>query len=322
MDQASALMTKFIIAELKKRDPALLPQGIEAPEGLREAHVAGDIKRRILEFAMSRAGPELIVELGQGIKSFAQAPIIHVLKNSRTPSVLLAKWQRLERYGHSKNRSRITEDTDSGVLIERYAVGGPPPVMVENLMICGFLIALLELCGCIEVQCRMGRGKKHLYSKNQVHGLTASMRAKTDEWTLRWSGFDDTAFDPAAVNTRRLPRLLDADTASASPVIDTACRYVSEDLGRTRRIAELASKTGTSVRSLQREFSDAGFSFSRLVRAARIEEAGHLLAQTELSATEIGYCCGFADAAHFSRDFSAATGMSPSAYREFAAAPG
>lgn len=321
MDQASALMTQFIITELRKRDPALLPDGIETPDGLRQAQVAGDIKRHILEHAEARGGPELILELGQGIKGFAQAPIIQALKNSRTPNVLFQKWQRLERYGHSKNRAGISETAGNEVHIQRYAVGGPSPVVVENLMICGFLIALLELSGCRDMQCRMGREQVPVYSDGEVLQIPASLRANTDLWSLRWSAFDETVFDPASDNERAIPAVLNAGAGDIPPLISRASELVREDLGRTWKIAELAIAIGASTRTLQRRLTDAGFSFSSLVRASRIEEAGRLLTQSTLSATEIGYCCGFSDAAHFSRDFSAATGMSPSAYRDFAAAP-
>ena len=47
----------------------------------------------------------------------------------------------------------------------------------------------------------------------------------------------------------------------------------------------------------------------------RTEEASRLLKGTELSATEIGYICGFADAAHFTRRFKQRYGCPPSRFR-------
>jgi AraC family transcriptional regulator len=47
----------------------------------------------------------------------------------------------------------------------------------------------------------------------------------------------------------------------------------------------------------------------------RDEEAARLLRDSDLSITETGYVCGFADSAHFSLSFKKRHGASPSAYR-------
>ncbi|MBT3549700.1 MAG: helix-turn-helix transcriptional regulator [Rhodospirillaceae bacterium] len=321
MDEASALMTRFIIGELQSRDPALVPDGINTPDGIRSPRVGGDIKRQILEHAMAHSGPEIIVEIGQGIKNFADAPIIHVLKNSRSPHVLAEKWARLERYGHSKNRCRIIEDASDDFRFQRHATKGPVPTVAENLVICGFMIALLELGGCKGLRCRLGRaGEPNLevYSGGKVLAITKPMLNQTDEWSIQWQKFDNSKFESDQDGLLDFPALLKDELNAVPPVVRNANQLICEDLGRHWLVGDLASELGASARSLQRRFKRAGLSFSTLVRAARIQQAGKLLTGSELSATEIGYCCGFTDSAHFSRDFSAGTGMSPSAYRQYA----
>lgn len=92
-------------------------------------------------------------------------------------------------------------------------------------------------------------------------------------------------------------------------------RVVLTDLGRTWRVAEVAEALETSARSLQRALADAGERCSDVVDRVRNEEAARLLAHGDLSVTEVGYVCGFADSAHFSRSFKRRFGCPPSTYR-------
>jgi AraC-like DNA-binding protein len=77
----------------------------------------------------------------------------------------------------------------------------------------------------------------------------------------------------------------------------------------------MARTLGLSTRTYQRRLRDAGLSFSALVRAVRVHEACRLLTDTDTTITAAGFCAGFCDSAHFSRDFRASLGMTPSAYR-------
>lgn len=54
---------------------------------------------------------------------------------------------------------------------------------------------------------------------------------------------------------------------------------------------------------------------SAVLRGRQMLEARRLLAYTQTSVADIAYRLGFADPGHFSRVFSAATGLSPSAFR-------
>jgi AraC-like DNA-binding protein len=87
------------------------------------------------------------------------------------------------------------------------------------------------------------------------------------------------------------------------------------DVARQWKVGELAREAGLSTRSLQRRLGDAELSFSRLVRLVRIHEACRLLKDSDAPITSIGFCAGFSDSAHFSRDFRASMGMTPSDYR-------
>lgn len=77
----------------------------------------------------------------------------------------------------------------------------------------------------------------------------------------------------------------------------------------------MAEALGTSPRSLQRSLAALGERYSDVADRIRNDEAARLLSDSALSITEVGYVCGFADSAHFSRALKKRFGRTPSAYR-------
>lgn len=55
--------------------------------------------------------------------------------------------------------------------------------------------------------------------------------------------------------------------------------------------------------------------FTGLAAQARVRHAAWQLIETGLSLAEIGFLCGYADQAHFTRDFGRRVGLSPERYR-------
>lgn len=79
------------------------------------------------------------------------------------------------------------------------------------------------------------------------------------------------------------------------------------------RITELAESCNLSPRQLQREFRNSiGFSPKALARLIRFEEIRkRLMFDPEQSLTDLAQESGYADQAHFIRDFKALTGRTP-----------
>ena len=79
---------------------------------------------------------------------------------------------------------------------------------------------------------------------------------------------------------------------------------------------QIARIVGVSARQLNRLFAEKlDVSTVRFYRKLRLDKAGELLLQTTLSIAEIAAATGFANAAHFSRLFSASFERPPSMFR-------
>ncbi|MBP1881840.1 helix-turn-helix domain-containing protein [Sinorhizobium mexicanum] len=113
----------------------------------------------------------------------------------------------------------------------------------------------------------------------------------------------------------------------------TVTRVNAERLSptRTRKAKELLSMipaNGVTIEAIAAEcglpparFAKAfertcGMSPMKWARSQRIELSKHRLFATKLSLTEVAFECGFADQSHFTRSFSAATGLTPAAWRQ------
>jgi AraC-like DNA-binding protein len=90
------------------------------------------------------------------------------------------------------------------------------------------------------------------------------------------------------------------------------------------KVEDLAPSTGLGIRALQRLFREyVGISPKWVIRRARLHDAAARLADTgHVNLTRLAHELGYSDQAHFTRDFKAVVGRSPSDYRRAAAKPG
>jgi AraC-like DNA-binding protein len=80
-------------------------------------------------------------------------------------------------------------------------------------------------------------------------------------------------------------------------------------------LASVAQRLGFSVRTLQRELSDRGLDWSRLLDQVRMDHAAQSLAG-ETPICEIAQSLGYTDQANFGRAFRRWTGTTPHSYRK------
>jgi transcriptional regulator GlxA family with amidase domain len=88
------------------------------------------------------------------------------------------------------------------------------------------------------------------------------------------------------------------------------------DPGRSWSLAVLAGALHTSTRNLQRQLAAAHTGYAALLAEERVSRAGALLSTTAASPAEVGYVCGYADQAHFTREFKRHTALTPARFRE------
>jgi AraC-like DNA-binding protein len=81
------------------------------------------------------------------------------------------------------------------------------------------------------------------------------------------------------------------------------------------KVEDLAARYDTNVRMLQRLFGKyVGVTPKWVIQRYRLHEAAQRLASGDVRQTELALSLGYADQAHFVRDFRAVVGRPPAAY--------
>ncbi len=108
------------------------------------------------------------------------------------------------------------------------------------------------------------------------------------------------------------PAARGSELGALAGALDTLHRDCAEPL----RIETLAKKSGLSWSQFQRRVRGiTGLTPRQLLTKSRIEAAAHSLRTADAALSSIAFECGFYDQAAFSRQFRAATGMTPREYR-------
>lgn len=93
--------------------------------------------------------------------------------------------------------------------------------------------------------------------------------------------------------------------------------YITEHYHDKILFKNLAKQMNYSYDYFQHRFKElTGNSPQQYLIQRRLEEAEHLLENTELSCTDIAYRCGFSNSAQFSSIFKRENGISPQQYRK------
>ncbi len=92
--------------------------------------------------------------------------------------------------------------------------------------------------------------------------------------------------------------------------------YIEDNLPSSTISAHLADKLGFSYGHLAAQFSETTFtSIENFIILQKIERAKQLIVEGEINITEIAWKLNYSSTAHFSTQFKATTGLTPSAFQ-------
>ncbi len=134
--------------------------------------------------------------------------------------------------------------------------------------------------------------------------------------------------NPTDINLHTRPRLDSIDTLLKLPPASHAHgglpagtmrrvrEYVHVHLSESINLPMLAAVAGLSMHHFAREFKQSfGVTPHHYLTQKRVERAQEMLAQTELSLSEIAYATGFSDQSHLARHFRHVLGTTPREFR-------
>jgi transcriptional regulator GlxA family with amidase domain len=122
-------------------------------------------------------------------------------------------------------------------------------------------------------------------------------------------------FDRPRAGSEAQPHPPLSETVS-EPRVRRALLLMEQNLTRPVAIAAVADELGVSIRQLERLCREhVGMGPASLYRQLRMRYAHWLVENTDRSVTDIANDAGFADCAHFSRQFKDVYGLSPSTRR-------
>lgn len=263
-------------------------------------------KQAFLATVRENHGLAALLRIGTGITAFTGTPIGQALLAGCDAPGLLRRWQRLERYLHSQHYL-LCELAPCSARLSHVSRSGRPPSLDEDLAVLGVLGALLQRLTGSEVRLSSdAQGRKTVCRWPQL-GIAADQLMQRADWHLHWQSNAAAPGNPAC--------LACPASASTSGTVSQTRAAIAQLGLLDATLARVASLLAVSPRTLQRQLQDSASHFSAELQACRISEAGRLLLGGRLGLAEIGFVCGFADQAHFTRSFKNATGMAPGQYR-------
>ena len=270
-----------------------------------------DLKLALVQHAIEHGGIECLIQLGRGVHQNANEPTHRAMMGARSPTELILRWQRLERYIHSRHRLRIASQGEQWLELSHLGVSeGISPTLYESLVVLGVIAALLQACGACALEVRVGKMK--VYPDAKRSGLeTLPVVDPMRTWRLSWADFQR-----QPIGVRQGGDVENLYAASEWPQWQQRLvRYILERLIDIPLAGDAAHEMGISLRTLQRDLKQRGLSFSSLVGECRARQAALHLIESSLPLAEVGFLCGYSDQAHFTREFGKRVGLPPQKYR-------
>lgn len=283
-DFASAAMVRLLVGAMAAHGlvPPPPPPGAD---GLAASHVPLAYKRSVVEAVLHQGGLGTLLQLAQRVDLLAGDPVHRALLGASGPPELMARWQRLERYVHSRHQVSVTASAPGTLALRHHARPGVPEEphpTTESLAVLGVPIPRFT----------------HWPAVPCASISTCKLRT------------------PQAIAVPPQPATHLCDALPWPPLAHRLARHVLHDPAAQHTVDALARHTGLARRSLQRALTEGGLSCRHIVTEARARLAAQWLLESPHGLAEIGFACGFADQPHFTREFARHVGLTPARYRQ------
>src|SRR3989344_2871046 len=147
-DFASAAMVRLLVRAMAAHGlvPPPPPPGAD---GLAASHVPLAYKRSVVEAVLHQGGLGTLLQLAQRVD---------LLAGATHPPELLTRWQRLERYVHSRHQVSVTASAPGTLTLRHHARPGVPeePHPTESLAVLGVLVGASKALGVRGLQGAIG----------------------------------------------------------------------------------------------------------------------------------------------------------------------
>jgi AraC-like DNA-binding protein len=306
-DFASSVMVRVLLQGMSGL-------GLRLPEvadQLTQATVPLDLKREVVQSAVEQAGFAVLPLLGRGLHKLAMEPTHLALTAGHSATSLFVRWQRLERYIHSKHRIQWQGLTPTSARVKHaHKDNGPAPLAAEDLVVCGVLCALLEANGLHAIKATAD--DMELYpNPDSTQVLQCVQQCQTHTWSLTWQDTEEKGLDLS----------LPVSWAQVAPPTwsQFACAvgdHVARCLPELVSVDVAAAVLGMPCRTFQRTLAAESLSYQRIQSDVRFRLAGWYLLESGMAIAEIGFVCGYSDQAHLTREFNRRMGVPPARYRE------
>jgi AraC-like DNA-binding protein len=328
-DFASAAMVRLLVRAMAAHGlvPPPPPPGAD---GLAASHVPLAYKRSVVEAVLHQGGLGTLLQLAQRVDLLAGDPVHRALLGAASVPELLTRWQRLERYVHSRHQVSITASSPGTAELLHHARTGAShgPLPAESLAVLGVLIGAIRAMAAGRLEVDIGDAEAPHQQVTlrwdpdgdcsppvpdpQLERLAS--QGTCGHWTLRWEPLQTVASPRRALALQPNTSLCDA--LPWPPLAHRLARHVLQDPAAPHSVAALAQHAGLACRSLQRTLAQDGLSCRRIVTEARARLAAQWLLEPQHGLAEIGFACGFADQSHFTREFARHVGLTPARYRQ------
>lgn len=289
------------------------PKLISAMES-ESPHIPRALQIQLFDKVLKDFGPEVLENSAGILAKNPKSPILFVFLNVETPLQAVEKMIRLKKYLHTLAEMEILHQDPHKITVRHFFNQGVPHPG-EHLYAFGAMKNILETAGCLGLI-----GEKETEKEGDISttakGVSRNQDGITGQeiWSFSWSSFTPNYRFMEGLDeilTRELPVLNEMNSYS-----QRVKSILWHNFSERWPLDQIAEKLGYSTRSLQHYLKQEGTRYSLILSELREERARQLLSQTKSSITEIGFFLGFADTAHFSREFKAKTGMTPSDFRK------